>query len=457
MAALPSDLRAVIFQSTPSARRATFAFSHSSGDGSFQSTPSVGRATPKRNVEHGKHHISIHALREEGDCSSGRERSPAPNFNPRPPRGGRRCYSKPQERRSVFQSTPSARRATKVAGPQESTERFQSTPSARRATDIRFCFFDSIRISIHALREEGDRKIGAGRCFGRLFQSTPSVGRATNGIQLGLQRIGISIHALRGEGDPSTRPAGAAWWYFNPRPPWGGRRVMRLQGHITPKFQSTPSVGRATRILAGDGRASRISIHALRGEGDAAALAAAAGFSNFNPRPPWGGRLITASFSRTSKIYFNPRPPWGGRPFIAGGFSAHADFNPRPPWGGRLLIGGNIMEAMLFQSTPSVGRATMDQPITRAEHEISIHALRGEGDRLTPSSVYPFPNFNPRPPWGGRPDRRSSGLPSCRNFNPRPPWGGRHGCRGPCLQFRRFQSTPSVGRATASAWKPPHG
>ena len=283
------------------------------------------------------------------------------------------------------------------------------------------------------------------------------MGRATDVLEIALHKGVISIHALRGEGDVFAVRRHLRPFRFQSTPSVGRATAGCTYSLMYYEFQSTPSVGRATRILAGDGRASRISIHALRGEGDAAALAAAAGFSNFNPRPPWGGRLITASFSRTSKIYFNPRPPWGGRPFIAGGFSAHADFNPRPPWGGRLLIGGNIMEAMLFQSTPSVGRATMDQPITRAEHEISIHALRGEGDRLTPSSVYPFPNFNPRPPWGGRPDRRSSGLPSCRNFNPRPPWGGRHGCRGPCLQFRRFQSTPSVGRATASAWKPPHG
>ena len=39
-----------------------------------------------------------------------------------------------------------------------------------------------------------------------------------------------------------------------------------LQSNAT--FQSTPSVGRATYIVAFDNLVIRISIHALRGEGD---------------------------------------------------------------------------------------------------------------------------------------------------------------------------------------------
>ena len=78
--------------------------------------------------------ISIHALREEGDRHPSPGGSPWPDFNPRPPRGGR-----PEELRAnagefVFQSTPSARRAT-----------------AHDADDKAV-----LLISIHALREEGD-------------------------------------------------------------------------------------------------------------------------------------------------------------------------------------------------------------------------------------------------------------------------------------------------------------
>ena len=80
-----------------------------------------------------------------------------------------------------------------------------------------------------------------------------------------------------------------------------------------------------------------------------------------------------------------------------------ANFNPRPPWGGRLFI------------VPHADR----------RRDISIHALRGEGDPAARSAAKPAQNFNPRPPWGGR----------------RLPVDYLH-------QFVLFQSTPSVGRAT---------
>ena len=56
----------------------------------------------------------------------------------------------------------------------------------------------------------------------------------------------ISIHALRGEGDDGYP-----------------KEISDIL-----KFQSTPSVGRATRSLKGIVLTSNISIHALRGEGD---------------------------------------------------------------------------------------------------------------------------------------------------------------------------------------------
>ena len=60
-----------------------------------------------------RHRISIHALREEGDCWSS-------------------CNAAPFTR---FQSTPSARRATERFLPHRiQRPKFQSTPSARRAT-----------------------------------------------------------------------------------------------------------------------------------------------------------------------------------------------------------------------------------------------------------------------------------------------------------------------------------
>ena len=59
---------------------------------------------------------------------------------------------------AIFLSTPSARRATLVNNTTLSTKRFLSTPSARRATPLTDLQQNSMLISIHALREEGDSK-----------------------------------------------------------------------------------------------------------------------------------------------------------------------------------------------------------------------------------------------------------------------------------------------------------
>ena len=100
--------------------------------------------------------ISIHALREEGDKRTSSGGNSVPNFYPRPPRGGR-LYST---------STRNVK------------NEFLSTPSARRATGFGEGLIQHGGISIHALREEGDRRRPRQRPVGR-----------------------ISIHALREEGD----------------------------------------------------------------------------------------------------------------------------------------------------------------------------------------------------------------------------------------------------------------
>ena len=185
---------AQIFLSTPSARRATSPLGSWFSDLSFLSTPSARRATDgveqssKTTVisihalrEEGdcrracfsgyRLHISIHALREEGDKTRRRKTLAPSNFYPRPPRGGRR---------KMF------------------------TAAVAR------CY-----ISIHALREEGDFAGVApfGDCL--LFLSTPSARRAT----------------VRPHYD-SRREV-----YFYPRPPRGGRRQL-LAVHPRPRYIS---------------------------------------------------------------------------------------------------------------------------------------------------------------------------------------------------------------------------
>ena len=80
------------------------------------------------------------------------------NFNPRSPRGERRFPLLLLYRNKLFQSTLSARRATyRIFLFHQFLFRFQSTLSARRATVIASSALSkSALISIHALREESD-------------------------------------------------------------------------------------------------------------------------------------------------------------------------------------------------------------------------------------------------------------------------------------------------------------
>ena len=208
--------------------------------------------------------ISIHALREEGDplwSLSGQ--IAAFYFYPRPPRGGRRGARREVWRQYIFLSTPSARRAT--------------APTSVCAVWP--------KISIHALREEGDLARRVQRDDGQV----------------------ISIHALREEGDPPTPPSSRLTTYFYPRPPRGGRQVYEWSCKALGEFLSTPSARRATPVSAVFCGNLLISIHALREEGDPARCSLPCPCANFYPRPPRGGRLASRSSStRTSTFLSTP-------------------------------------------------------------------------------------------------------------------------------------------------------
>ena len=192
------------------------------------------------------------------------------DFYPRPPRGGRRIASGLAVLGLLFLSTPSARRATqKCSEYAASTCNFYPRPprGGRPGAHRHSGRYDAI--SIHALREEGDYASRSLSLSVILFLSTPSARRATSsrkqaawfrnyfyprpprGGRPPLWRslrasAKISIHALREEGDPNEEEQTEAKEYFYPRPPRGGRRI--LWEHFK--------------------RFMGISIHALREEGD---------------------------------------------------------------------------------------------------------------------------------------------------------------------------------------------
>ena len=174
----------------------------------------------------------------------------------------------PLDHPEKFLSTPSARRATWHTAPRGLPCKFLSTPSARRAT----------------------RNYVAPRLT-ELFLSTPSARRATFFDCQQDEVIRISIHALREEGDRAADTYRRQYHDFYPRPPRGGRPLADEQIAAINEFLSTPSARRATFVchllillciflstpsarratrqqhLHRDDRA--ISIHALREEGDA--------------------------------------------------------------------------------------------------------------------------------------------------------------------------------------------
>ena len=168
----------------------------------FLSTPSARRATRSSAVVDGQRAISIHALREEGDGDRRLPDAQGRDFYPRPPRGGRRVAPQRVRWQGQFLSTPSARRATKALFQRWGGVRNFYPRPPRGGRPVAALTVDNARIiSIHALREEGDK--AADRvCDDRdVFLSTPSARRAT-------RRQSSTL--------PSRRN-------FYPRPPRGGR------------------------------------------------------------------------------------------------------------------------------------------------------------------------------------------------------------------------------------------
>ena len=133
--------------------------------------------------------------------------------------------STPSSTSSRFLSTPSARRATACENHRTRPECYfyPRPPRGGRRAALRL-LHPRRPISIHALREEGDRSYTRRGDFSMEFLSTPSARRATQCGQL--------RHQLLQD--------------FYPRPPRGGRRLAKIIGHAL----------------------NAISIHALREEGD---------------------------------------------------------------------------------------------------------------------------------------------------------------------------------------------
>ena len=151
--------------------------------------------------------ISIHALREEGD---------SPAF----------CG---EGSALVFLSTPSARRATSEIAKSNISVLFLSTPSARRATPASRCTFHPTA-HFYPRPPRGGRPFWAETVeYTTPFLSTPSARRATHFKRTSARHNAISIHALREEGDRRGKGQYRCRADFYPRPPRGGRQQKQRQ------------------------------------------------------------------------------------------------------------------------------------------------------------------------------------------------------------------------------------
>ena len=213
--------------------------------------------------------------------------------------------------------------------------------------------------------------------------------------------------------------------HFYPRPPRGGRPIAKFLDRMMRLFLSTPSARRATTRFEVKGpyirhfyprpprggrqsfsgsltSSTKISIHALREEGDSPLPCTDTGQADFYPRPPRGGRPEKVLRQLAIFLISIHALREEGDPTQAALLHGPFNFYPRPPRGGRLINGFQMAQVQLFLSTPSARRATVIDGNNAVSYEISIHALREEGDLPLELALTLICDFYPRPPRGGR-------------------------------------------------------
>ena len=123
----------------------------------------------------------------------------------------------------------------------------------------------------------------------------------------------ISIHAPRVGGDLPTNPSLSMTRYFNPRPPCGGRRAWE-PSHSYRDFNPRPPCG---------GRHPSRSSSGCSWE--------------FQSTPPVWGATKDPNIGRQLITFQSTPPVWGATDAGSMSGTAQSDFNPRPPCGGRLF------------------------------------------------------------------------------------------------------------------------
>ena len=280
-------------------------------------------------------------------------------FYPRPPRGGRLLTPKGGNRRAHFYPRPP--RGGRHAGPD--------------------ALLDLGDISIHALREEGDKTVDLLIVDDLDFYPRPPRGGRPESVDATVEAIKFLSTPSARRATPPGRRDTAGHWNFYPRPPRGGRHTVSISSSSSFLFLSTPSARRATKT---DDRAAFQQMIFLS--------------------TPSARRATTyAEKARTAIDDFYPRPPRGGR-------LEHLQSNLEDSY----ISIHALREEGDSAAPPSEGRGI-----------ISIHALREEGDFV------PIPISGIEEEFLSTPSARRATCAACAsicrrgNFYPRPPRGGR--------------------------------
>ena len=236
----------------------------------FQSTLPVGGATNSIDAELGDIVISIHAPRGGSDCLSLKKIWVLFIFQSPLPVGGATAFWQRSERRQDFNPrSPWG-------------ERRRRCPAA----------WPPAAISIHAPRGGSDSPSAAGNVKGRYFNPRSPWGERPLDESLSPQNIN-----------------------FNPRSPWGERHYRPGQAKEQKPFQSTLPVGGATSQSF-----FRCSIGSI-----------------FQSTLPVGGATNADTLIQPYEQHFNPRSPWGERLISNVSLSVPYEFQSTLPVGGATI------------------------------------------------------------------------------------------------------------------------
>ena len=145
-----------------------------------------------------------------------------------------------------------------------------------------------------------------------------------------------------------------------------------------------------------------ISIHAPREGGDAGSCPDVFDCQVFQSTPPARGATIRLC-AGVLGVQFQSTPPARGATLCFRHLQRrHRHFNPRPPARGATVERRAVSGKCEFQSTPPARGATLLANFAGSIIAISIHAPREGGDWVDWRKIPTIPDFNPRPPRGGR-------------------------------------------------------